>query len=78
MISRRQQGFLSSNTKKNPIENVKAITLISSKQVGEEDVEQEISRDKEEEVNKQANGAGKSKPFLDNPKPFVPQIPFPP
>ncbi|XP_056169350.1 uncharacterized protein LOC130138655 [Syzygium oleosum] len=71
------QGSLPSNTEKNPIENVKAITLGSGKQVGEEDTKQEISRDKEEEVKKQPNEIGKSKLFLDNPKPYVPPVPFP-
>ncbi|XP_056169324.1 uncharacterized protein LOC115665665 [Syzygium oleosum] len=77
MMSGRQQGFLPSNTKKNPIENVKAIILRSGKQVGEEDTKQEISRDKEEEVKKQPKEIGKSKLFPDNFKPYVPLVPFP-
>ncbi|GKV39994.1 hypothetical protein SLEP1_g47678 [Rubroshorea leprosula] len=68
VVSRRAQGALPSSTEKNPKEQVKAVTLRSGKQIGDEE-----SSDNEGEKEKAPTEEKKSEEV----KPYVPPIPFP-
>ncbi|GLU07084.1 hypothetical protein SLE2022_240580 [Rubroshorea leprosula] len=68
VVSGRAQGALPSSTEKNPKEQVKAVTLRSGKQIGDEE-----SSDNEGEKEKAPTEEKKSEEV----KPYVPPIPFP-
>ncbi|GKU89688.1 hypothetical protein SLEP1_g3794 [Rubroshorea leprosula] len=75
VVSRRAQGALPSSTEKNPKEQVKAITLRSGKQIGDEE-----SSDNEGEKEKAPTEEKKSEvPSKESEevKPYAPPIPFP-
>ncbi|XP_056169335.1 uncharacterized protein LOC130138641 [Syzygium oleosum] len=69
-LSERPYGTLPSNTEKNPVENAKAITLRS----GKEDVTPGADAP---EIEPSKANPPRSKLFPDNPKPYMPLVPYP-
>ncbi|XP_048140761.1 uncharacterized protein LOC125316465 [Rhodamnia argentea] len=83
-LSERPYGALPSNTEKNPIENAKAI-ILSGKEVSR-NLSNEATEKKKETTPPEAEAPEikpckadppRSKLFPDNPKPYVPSIPYP-
>ena len=78
-LSRRPQDGLPSNTKKNPREEVNAVTLRSGKELEEVEKEPRKVVDKEKKVVEETpkeDNTESSKPVPEV-KPYKPKVPFP-
>ncbi|XP_050233570.1 uncharacterized protein LOC126682057 [Mercurialis annua] len=75
-LQTRNQGGLPSTTEANPREQVKAITLRSSKVLPESHVEKVVVEAEKEQCEGGATESQVSKPYTP-PPPYVPKVPFP-